>query len=92
MTGKVNDKTSTNDTWCVLASQNWTGTDVYQVDCDVNPSDASCSNNGTGIDASSQRMANLYTDDLVSHSSHLSSGQAEPTDLLLRDSCATIAL
>jgi hypothetical protein len=39
---------------------------VYQVDCDVNPSDPSCAGNGTGIDPASQRMANLYSDDMVS--------------------------
>lgn len=56
---------SPNDTWCILESQNWIGTDVYQVDCTANPSDSTCVNNGTGIDPASQRMANLYTDDLV---------------------------
>jgi len=41
---------SVNDSWCLVESQNWTGSDVYQVDCNVNPLDPSCTSNGTGID------------------------------------------
>lgn len=54
-----------NDSWCLVESQNWTGSDVYQVDCNANPLDPSCTSNGTGIDPANQRMANLYTDDLL---------------------------
>ncbi|KAI1080828.1 hypothetical protein F5B20DRAFT_570266 [Whalleya microplaca] len=53
------------DSWCLPESQNWTGSDVYQVDCDANPLDLSCVNGGTGIDSASQRMANLYSDDFL---------------------------
>ncbi|KAK3333069.1 hypothetical protein B0T19DRAFT_458160 [Cercophora scortea] len=52
------------DNFCYPESQEWVGSDFFQVDCDVNPSDPSCANNGTGIDAASQRMANLYSDEL----------------------------
>jgi hypothetical protein len=54
-----------NTIWCLVESQNWVGADVYQVDCDANPSDPSCLNNGTGIDPASERMANLYSNDVV---------------------------
>ncbi|KAK3692974.1 hypothetical protein B0T22DRAFT_532340 [Podospora appendiculata] len=53
------------DDYCYPQSQQWVGSDFYQVDCDVSPSDPSCANNGTGIDAASQRMANLYNDTLL---------------------------
>jgi hypothetical protein len=54
-----------NTTWCLVESQDWVGADVYQVDCDTNPSDPSCAGDGTGIDPASQRMANLYSNDVV---------------------------
>lgn len=56
---------SENTTWCLVESQNWVGADVYQVDCDANPSDPSCAGNGTGIDPANERMANLYSNDVV---------------------------
>ncbi|KAF2649567.1 carbohydrate-binding module family 50 protein [Lophiostoma macrostomum CBS 122681] len=54
-----------NTTWCLIESQNWVGSDVYQVDCSANPSDPSCANDGTGIDPSSERMANIYSNDML---------------------------
>ncbi|KAH3941458.1 hypothetical protein HBI56_198660 [Parastagonospora nodorum] len=51
--------------WCLVESQEWVGSDVYQVDCDANPSDPSCTGGGTGIDPSSQRMANLYSNNVL---------------------------
>lgn len=54
------------EAWCLTASQNWTGSDVIQPDCSVNPSDPSCSGNGTDVDPANERMANLYSDDIVS--------------------------
>ncbi|MCJ1269693.1 hypothetical protein MMC22_009585 [Lobaria immixta] len=56
---------STDDSWCLVESQNWVGSDIFQVDCDANPSDTSCTGDGTGIDPASQRIANLYTDDTL---------------------------
>lgn len=55
---------TTDDKWCLGAAQNWTGVDVIQPDCDVNPSDPSCTSNVTLPEY--ERMANLYTDDVVS--------------------------
>ncbi|KAF2036026.1 hypothetical protein EK21DRAFT_83752 [Setomelanomma holmii] len=54
-----------NTTWCLVESQDWIGADVYQVDCDANPSDPSCTGNGTGIDPANERMANLYSNDVL---------------------------
>jgi hypothetical protein len=62
MESRLGDDTA----WCLLESQEWVGSDVYQVDCDANPSDPSCTGGGTGIDPSSERMANLYSNDVVS--------------------------
>jgi hypothetical protein len=56
-----------NTTWCLIESQEWVGADVYQIDCDANPSDVSCAGNGSGIDPANERMANLYSDDVVRH-------------------------
>jgi hypothetical protein len=65
MTNKVPPRLGENTTWCLVESQEWVGADVYQVDCDANPSDSTCVNNGTGIDPASERMANLYSNDVV---------------------------
>jgi hypothetical protein len=73
--GKVMSRLGENTTWCLIESQNWIGADVYQVDCDANPSDLSCTCNGTSIDYASERMANLYFKDVVRRQScayHLS--------------------
>jgi hypothetical protein len=63
---KVMSRLGENTTWCLVESQDWIGADVYQVDCDTNPSDPSCTGDGTGIDPVNERMANLYSDDVVS--------------------------
>ncbi len=55
---------STDDRWCLGASLNWTGSDIIQVNCTANPSDPSCTSNITA--AENTRLANLYTDDVVS--------------------------
>jgi hypothetical protein len=64
---KVISRLGENTTWCLVESQDWIGADVYQVDCDTDPSDPSCAGNGTGIDPASERMANLYSDEVVSY-------------------------
>jgi hypothetical protein len=62
---KITFRLGENTTWCLVESQDWVGADVYQVDCDASPSDPSCAGNGTGIEPASERMANLYSNDVV---------------------------
>jgi hypothetical protein len=62
---------NTDDAWCLTESQNWVGSYVIQPDCAVTPSDPSCLGDGTAVDPSNERMANLYTDDVVSDFSPL---------------------
>ncbi|ORY11047.1 hypothetical protein BCR34DRAFT_614845 [Clohesyomyces aquaticus] len=55
----------TDDTWCLIESQDWVGSDIVRPDCVANPSDPACSGNITDFDQASQRMANLYSDDIL---------------------------
>lgn len=60
---------STNDvdeSWCLIESQDWVGSDVVRPDCSANPSDPSCSD-PTNVSPANERIANLYGDDVVSH-------------------------
>ncbi|KAI2465892.1 hypothetical protein F4781DRAFT_374999 [Annulohypoxylon bovei var. microspora] len=53
------------DTWCLPLSQNFTGSDIIRVDCDMNPSDPTCSGNASSISSENTRMANIYDDDVL---------------------------
>ncbi|GIK01364.1 hypothetical protein Aspvir_005398 [Aspergillus viridinutans] len=55
---------TTNDTWCVVESQGWQGSDVYRPDCEADPTDPACANNGADV-PSYQRLADLYEDDIL---------------------------
>lgn len=68
-------------------SQNWTGSDIILPDCTVDPTDSSCTGNGT--DPANQRMANLYTDDIVSGYSCSGRDLNLESLMKLRHSCAT---
>lgn len=50
--------------WCLTQSFNWTGSDVVRPDCTATPSDPQCQD-PTDIDPGNQRLANLYTDDVL---------------------------
>lgn len=49
----------------MLESQNWVGSDVVRPDCTATPDDPSCSD-PTAVSADNQRLANIYSDDVVS--------------------------
>ncbi|OCL06228.1 carbohydrate-binding module family 50 protein [Glonium stellatum] len=55
----------TNDTWCLIESQDWVGSDIIRPNCNINPSDPACSGNITDVNPAYQRMANLYTNDVL---------------------------
>ncbi|CZR67061.1 uncharacterized protein PAC_16960 [Phialocephala subalpina] len=54
-----------DERWCLSSSQNWTGSDVIYPDCTKTPTDPSCSGNASMIDPENERMANLYSNDVL---------------------------
>lgn len=50
--------------WCLTQSLDWTGSDIVRPDCSTSPSDPQCQN-PTDFDASNQRLASLYPDDVL---------------------------
>lgn len=58
--------------WCLTQSLNWTGSDIVRPDCSVTPSDPQCQN-PSNVDAGNQRLANLYSDDILCSSWYVSS-------------------
>ncbi|KAF7536115.1 hypothetical protein G7054_g4838 [Neopestalotiopsis clavispora] len=56
---------SNNFSWCLTESQQWVGSDIVRPDCNANPSAPSCGGNVSAIPDGSQRMANLYSDDIL---------------------------
>ncbi|KAF3021589.1 hypothetical protein E8E14_013554 [Neopestalotiopsis sp. 37M] len=56
---------SNNFSWCLTESQQWVGSDIVRPDCNANPSAPSCGGNVSAIPDGSQRMANLYGDDIL---------------------------
>ncbi|PQE27499.1 hypothetical protein CJF31_00009116 [Rutstroemia sp. NJR-2017a BVV2] len=75
---------TTDDRWCLGAAQNYTGSDVIQPDCTVNPTDPSCTGNDTVPEYT--RMANLYTDDVVCDNCFIQMLYARVTSPYLADS------
>ncbi|KAL2066090.1 hypothetical protein VTL71DRAFT_2161 [Oculimacula yallundae] len=75
---------TTDDRWCLGASQNWTGVDIIQPDCSANPSDPSCTSNVTLPEYT--RMANLYTDDFLCDNCSRQMLHARVTSPFLADS------
>ncbi|TEY30753.1 hypothetical protein BOTCAL_0847g00020 [Botryotinia calthae] len=75
---------TTDDRWCLGAVQNYTGSDVIQPDCTVNPTDPSCTSNDTVPEYT--RMANLYTDDVLCDNCFIQMLYARVTSPYLADS------
>ncbi|THY54577.1 hypothetical protein D6C97_05682 [Aureobasidium pullulans] len=75
---------TTDDRWCLGASQNWTGVDVITPDCDVNPADPSCTSDVTLPE--NMRLANLYTDDVLCDNCFVQMLYARVTSPYLDDS------
>ncbi|CZS88472.1 uncharacterized protein RAG0_00214 [Rhynchosporium agropyri] len=75
---------TTDDRWCLGASQNWTGADIIQPDCNINPSDPSCSSNVTLPEYT--RMANLYSNDVLCDNCFVQMLYARITSPFLADS------
>ncbi|KAH0366144.1 hypothetical protein KCU65_g5538, partial [Aureobasidium melanogenum] len=75
---------TTDDRWCLGASQNWTGVDVITPDCDVNPSDPSCTSEV--VLPENMRLANLYTDDVLCDNCFIQMLYARVTSPYLADS------
>lgn len=50
--------------WCLTQSLNWTGSDIVRPDCATTPSDPQCQN-PAAVDPGNQRLANLYSDDVL---------------------------
>ncbi|OAA74234.1 LysM domain-containing protein [Cordyceps fumosorosea ARSEF 2679] len=55
---------SSKDQWCLLASYDWVGSDVVQVDCDANPADPWCLNKAEPL-ANHSRISTLYDEELL---------------------------
>ena len=56
--------------WCLTESQNWVGSDIIRPDCSVTPSDPQCEN-ATNLAPGNNRLANLYSDDVLCSSCFL---------------------
>ncbi|ORY61421.1 uncharacterized protein BCR38DRAFT_487174 [Pseudomassariella vexata] len=77
---------SDNFTWCLTESQEWVGADVLRADCDVDPTDPTCSGNVTSIPEESIRLANFYEDDILCNNCFINQLYARVTSQFLPNS------
>ncbi len=75
---------SSSNEWCLIESYDWVGSDVIQVDCQVNPTDPWCLNRGDPSPENS-RMSMLYEDDLLCSECFLKILHARVTSDFLAD-------
>lgn len=59
------DRTDEDAAWCLLESQDWVGSDIIRPDCLTDTTDSSCTD-ATNVNPEDERLANLYSDDVVS--------------------------